>query len=714
MKKINCNYNSKKIIMILLLLLSVSVCGTEVSAETSTLSEYQNAFIETAKAFWRKGTNVQYDSYHKRFTRTPEDATKDELNYTVCSAFVYSVYNQALGIELPTSTSDLMRYAMEKQETEYVPYYKEYVVPGTDAEYKAIYNKMQNNEFSFQVGDILVLRWSKSDSEEADNEDDKGHVMMVLSVNGDEIELIHSDGHNKNGYTFAKNIRDRLDEEDSTKSSEGRGSIKISSLKEFLRNNFCPTDYEGCANSTRFVTSFSVIRPLATQDGKYWKENITNKELDEDGNVIGYDYEYKYMDSSTNLYGITSAAKLRIKYSLMDVYKTGSMHTNSIVDLGDRITYTIKIKNNSNKDYIDMSIVENISPYVDIIEYGDGIYSSESMNLSWDNITVSAGKTKTIKYTVQVKNNMDYIGESVISTGKIENKTEKISVSNAVVKNQIANTLTNSQEQALIETYNSLSNTSTKTGLAFINEIYEKSLVAKSGLGYDASLSSYLVTSNGEAKGLNDILVHGSRHFVDREKYDSISPNIFRGRYSILKKYAKSSYQTISEYETDLLTRGGEKNILPENLRIGDIIVFARKGSLEEVSETIAYLYLGDKLVGRSSSGLEIFYETPRKNEDEYAIEETVDAAKNNPHMNQILANLSAYYGYFILSPAMVPSVIEDEKILGSNMDENINELTNPKTGSSFIFVVIGFVILSISLVIYFYKKYQNNVRKIN
>ena len=92
----------KRIILMLILLLNLPI---NVKAVTTTIEEQYNALIETAYAYYRQGTQIQYDSYRKNLTLTPEDATPKHTSYTVCSGYTYQVYKQALGIELPDLTS---------------------------------------------------------------------------------------------------------------------------------------------------------------------------------------------------------------------------------------------------------------------------------------------------------------------------------------------------------------------------------------------------------------------------------------------------------------------------------------------------------------------------------------------------------------------------------------------------------------------------------
>ena len=86
---------------------------TKATAEPMDEVKYKDimdGLIDTARAYYARGLNIQYDSYRKSLYSSPEDATSRNQIYTVCSGFIFMTYYNALGIEIPASTDDLLMY----------------------------------------------------------------------------------------------------------------------------------------------------------------------------------------------------------------------------------------------------------------------------------------------------------------------------------------------------------------------------------------------------------------------------------------------------------------------------------------------------------------------------------------------------------------------------------------------------------------------------
>ena len=813
--------NIKKIILLILglivavlfIILIVNIGGTKAAivGKKCDIACARKAISETALAFHRKGSNVQYDSYHKRFTRTPEDATKDDLVYVVCSAFVYAVYDQALGIKLPDTTPKLAQYAKDlskatKYENGYkgisqqdaksiLKYYRD-LGAHYDADcdktncykdiagYKEYYTKtiyepfinMPSNglvEYSnseknvdLQVGDILILRYTKNfqegivaNSESSDDTDgDKGHVMIVIDkyYNNNtgkwQYKVIHAEGHNKIQYTNSSGnfyARDILEEEQkgdgeasdvysgSKRQEEGHGSVKITNLKEMFYKEYNPKDLTKSGkenseidNTDQYkITSVSIIKPLA---GVNHYERVDKEDGTYSYNKVSINSSIDSSNSELDNFNVTDEAYyIRNNYPKMDIYKISSVHTNSIVGLGDEIIYTIKIKNNSSQDYVGLNLHENIHSLVDVDENDvpEGCRFSESKKTFFcDYMTIEANSEKVISYKVKVSEKNENIGSEIKSTGNlfvkvindgyiIKDKDEETSLRNngaeikeyklkiATIKNQINNVLNSKQQEILVKSVEKVlqkyenGSLEPKTGLAFINDIY-----METGFSSD-KLKDYFVDGAGNGKQLDNILKEGSLN-VDKENpfyYETIIHNKLRGRFSILKKKTVDGLG-IDLYEKDLLDRGKEKGVVLGNLKIGDVIVYKNvkdKTVLEDslgnqANETMAYLYLGDKLVAYTNYGwdeenkvlsdkvnkFKVIEKTVQADgldiDDEYEIdqfypvnydivtnpEKCFEGDKNiceisNLKINQFLANLSAKYGYVVLSPAMNSELVD-------------------------------------------------------
>ncbi|MBQ7739787.1 MAG: hypothetical protein IJT65_00940, partial [Eubacterium sp.] len=88
---------------------------------------------------------------------------------------------------------------------------------------------------------------------------------------------------------------------------------------------------------------------------------------DSEGNAVLKYQGAEYEDSNHNneIISLPNKTKDRLKYNKLYIEKTVDAHTDDIVEANDDITYTIVVKNNSEKKYTENIIVtENISDYV--------------------------------------------------------------------------------------------------------------------------------------------------------------------------------------------------------------------------------------------------------------------------------------------------------------------------------------------------------------
>ena len=158
------------------------------------MDERQEALVVTAKAYYARGTYLQYDDTRavtgsvvrppvyrwERHKNSPEDSTRQRTNYTNCAAFCYDVYKQAFDLDIINwCTEDMMddasqhafRYQVQFDETE---------------EQKANIAKLYMD--CLQPGDIIVNRHVRGG----------GHAMLYVG-NG---EIIHSTGGSPCNYTY--------------------------------------------------------------------------------------------------------------------------------------------------------------------------------------------------------------------------------------------------------------------------------------------------------------------------------------------------------------------------------------------------------------------------------------------------------------------------------------------------------------------------------
>lgn len=550
----------KKKLVVLTLLLILVVSYKQVYALTKGEAEsmIEKAVQETAYAYYMRGEHIQYNTLKRsggggvKSMFTPEEATSQNMEYTVCSGFTTNVYYDMLKIALPPYTGNLLLYG------------KRYIDDGEG--YKArpeviMYaNKDSNNNLIMKykdssgsiktitrptianiypllkVGDVITY---------------SGHTMLVYklvknsnNVTTDAIILESSFGRS-NRYVYAKNMKvdnwtiggvnktisnlthylyyneytfDEIDEG----RKEGSIDLKLLSKSYWNRINSAPYD------------EYTILRPLtATVDTNGNGIVILNYLSSNSDPSLVYDYKNHKVE-------FTDTAKDRIKFSKLYIEKTVDKHDDNAVDFGQNLTYTIKVKNNSASKYTeDLIIEEEISDLVTYKSYevvsGSNVTFTNGTKKKWNIGKLASGAEAIIKYTVQV--NKSNYGKIIESRGKVGN------IPNTIVKNEINKSLSDSQKALLKAKYNDLKGT--YTGRELIEEIY------KQALGVTLNLSSLKIynidddTASGYLFGADSDDCKGSK--IEQMNCDLKLNNSHKFSSMILDKY----WSGIQKYTSD-------------------------------------------------------------------------------------------------------------------------------------------------------------------
>ena len=145
------------------------------SIET-TIEEQRNAILATANAYYNKGEYIQYDSFRVQHYFSPEQATKQHTVFTVCNQFVFQIYNQALGMEIPDTTETTMEYAKKyKDNKELILYYFDnaediYSDDWLGNSVSNVENLVNNLEKELEIGDVINIR----------RDNNTGHAMIYI------------------------------------------------------------------------------------------------------------------------------------------------------------------------------------------------------------------------------------------------------------------------------------------------------------------------------------------------------------------------------------------------------------------------------------------------------------------------------------------------------------------------------------------------------
>ena len=465
------------------------------------LTEAQKAVIATAEAYLLRGDRGQYDasstmSPNKRYERgegKPEDYTSDSWKYTNCSTFTYTCYYFALNYDSGVNYST--KNIMQTAQDQNVFYY---AVTGkeTAEEQKAIADRFYA---TLQPADIIVIRRTN----------DSGHALLYIG-NG---KIIHSTGGSYKTYAT---------------SGLGYGVEAFEATYRYL-NAYSIFDPK-CDSGTAYtyypfsgrVAQVGIYRPLRYFNGSVPEETINR---------------------INNLQGIV-------------VEKTASRLFGQTVNVGEKLTYTIKLLNSGNESKT-LNITDKV-PIGTTLVAAPGA-SVNGSNLSWQ-VTIPAGEKAEVSFTVMVGTN--------VPGNKLECNSATVGgVSVNCTNIFVANTLTTEQQQKIIAAVESLKNSSLR-GPELANEIY------KQALGISVNIFEH---TNPDT--LHTVLYEKKTGY---SKYTLIANN-----YGAMA--APGLYGGMNFYCSDSGVHG-ELSRLPRdyNMIIGDLF-FARSSSANSL-----YIYLGN------------------------------------------------------------------------------------------------------------------------
>lgn len=547
---------------------------TKVNALTN---DEKQAIYETAHAYLRQGTQLQYDGLRKQLTASPEDATSKNTLYTVCSGFVYQVYWQTFGIKLPDETKELIEYAeLAENKDKVVVYY------GTKNE---IYSEGVLGSYGDQKSyQKLVTYWNENNILQT------GDIIVVQSINGG--------GHT--GMIIEQEINGKK-ELTVIEASEG-GTYNYTSYKD---------NYEGTKVPNKELLEFNggtlTSRKLAEKLYIYkWYDNECNKNGERCDNRIQKLIVIRPVGNGNNAQ-ITESAKTRIAYPKIDIEKIiKNVGDQSFAYLEDELTYKITISNGSSKDYNNLKIVEEVDSNLNITDKGNGNLinlSNGNYQLEW--ITnIPAGGSKTIEYTVKVPSNKDLIGKIFVSKGKVGE------ISNSKIETLIRYKLNSTETAKLQKKFNELKNDK-NVGASFINNIYKQALNLDLGISdldkQENMLKSIMKNNSKIAYGTEDKLSVYMTELLDSKVLKHILHNFYGLRLGKEYSSTNNTVRATSNWNiystSDINDR--VRTITKEKLLDGDIILGYMKTS-ETDSKLInkSYIYFNNTLYRKSESNV--------------------------------------------------------------------------------------------------------------
>ena len=579
------------LIVLIIIHLIVIIKGTNVEANTYTTE--QKAIREVANAYYMKGNNMQYDGWRLSQTYQPEEATSQRTTYTCCTNYTYLIFYQAFGINggylnsnrmiaygmkyydsNNTQTNDVVEYWQKKSDGTYEDNKgNSKNIDLTTADARREYVAYMLNECHLQVGDVICYHKGGSRS---------GHGVIVYDIvydnNGNPIDAIIRESTSKYDTLTNKTTKGLC----YMNYQNDNNNIHEGTHRElYLVNQYKPnTD----SNSVRHSLVYNL------QDIKYFTILRTLLQ-DENGNYTGkyYDPTFEYDSSmptkflctgrTLREYKITDVTLQRIKYSKIDIEKTVDVYNSSVVNLGDILEYTIKVTNNSDNVYDDFDVVEKIPEYVEVIDNNNGTINGNT--ITWKISNMGSKQTQEIKYKVKVKENLQYLGKEIVSTGTVAE------IPSATVKNTISKNLTTEEKSSIRNNLQEIINTNSKSnysGKTLISTIYNKAFGLN--LNLDALDITNLIQVIDEIEDKNyDI---NSYHDEDGDNYYN-RPTVYLNNKNPFSKMVMSNYynalrtrpngNVYLRYWENLRSKKISRsdradNINKENFQTGDILIY--------------------------------------------------------------------------------------------------------------------------------------------
>ena len=504
-----------------------------------------DAYLELGYAYYYQGIQIQYDqgsSYQRKIRNMkPEDATDLYQKYMDCSTFVSNAYYNAFNDTIipnadinSITTKTIINFARDNiGKSNEVILYQDDLLNMTASEKATAMAKFKE---VLQPGDLYVYRHGN---------DGSGHVMLYVG-NG---YFLHSTGSSYN-YT---SLTDKTEGWTSVEGSEKpEGSVRYQSVnstvyKETSTRYLFYVDPAGEDSNNRYA----LLRPLNRKGLKLTPNTIA-----------------------------------RCMTPGIEIEKSADKTTS--VTLGDTITYTFTITNNSKKTINNVAVTDVIPTNTTFVSMDKSYnYNHKDNNIIWNIPSIESGKTIKLSYVVSVTNKTTDIGKKISSTGNVGHlplNTLNMSIS-SLSKSQLDTFVTmalqyyNNSNVSYSSSANNSSADPTKNVITFNNGSNFVTAVYKryyESLGKTLNLASEL-DSVTNTNFINSIM----------STTGTLQTDTLLGKMLVNGGYGGTVYT--KNYDMDRM-----RTAKPEYLLPGDIISFVNS------SATNQYLYLGDVTIGSS------------------------------------------------------------------------------------------------------------------
>ena len=389
-------------------------------------------------------------------------------------------------------------------------------------------------------------------------------------------------------------------------------------------------------------------------------------------------------------------SKARIEMPGIFIQKTSSKYDNNSVILGDTITYTIRLINNSNlstikgknqaKKYTSIHVIENLPNEVEFVDSSvddslKGTYNSSNNTIKWDISSIPVGGSVIIKYKVKVKKNTNNLGNFIESTGKVYKSKEDNYITTGIVRHEIINT-TSVADKKYEDCYNEAKNNNAKS-LDLIQKTYEcaykgidlefdLNVFSKTGDNMLDSMFVYPVAQPDKMTARVRLNTSGKRKIYS----DMILNNYWNGLSKNDKGEGNSVYFLPRWRHNDsgsyIDDNSRAKTIDSGHFKTGDVLIYYidKKDTKEKLRFTnedglYAFIYINGSFVGVNYSGT-----TKERNEFTVAYYDKNKLDKGNNLYN----GNSKYYEY-----ANYQSILGKDEYLILRPEKVITEVTKIK-----------------------------------